>query len=554
MNTPALLRRGAFLLCTLCTLALALVSDAKTIPIPTAKNSGITIQMTPAFDEWNGNGFMPVLIEISNSTPYQGNWEVSIFSKTQLPYRFSVPPGGTLREIIYLNQNLGEDYRDIRTSWEGTAIERKAASSISLTDNPGWRTREEYSYIGEKSLPAKQATSFEDAIKDNGNWNASFSIMDWPADPRVYTSKEILIVPEETFTNRIDTPHRQAILDWAATGGVLWLVTNDKNLKKPIQNHQFGRILHLPDIEELSLKERKDFLDTLIKDTRKNLQKMPNCQPTITNQEALAYKLGEPSMFLGFLLFVFALLAGPVSLKYWAPVGKRQRLFVIIPSLALVFSSILAVAILFSEGIGGQGIRKTRILLFPDSHSAFICQNQICRTGVIIGQSFPLDEKVDMKSSRITNITETSMGMEHEGNYVRNRSTASGNWFPDRSMLKQSLGTFTQTRARVTLLPESRDGAPVLLSTFPTSLSNVIFRDEHGQFWKIPNLPTGTKVSAQPVEKPNQQYKDMQENTFLADAEKNDKLGPIPSHPDIHWNQDTIQVTGPVSIQPSTTR
>ncbi len=552
MNTPALLRRCAFLLCILCTFTLSLAAHAKSISVPTAKDSGVTITMNPAFDEWKGNGFMPVRIEISNASPYRGNWELTITNNTKLTYKFAVPPGGSLQEIIYPNVNTEDGYNDIRASWEGSSVERSGASSMSLADNPGWKSRGEFTYIGEKSLSTKQEAAFSDAIKDNGTWNPTFSIMDWPADPRVFSSKEGMVIPEETFTNRIDEAHRQAILDWVATGGTLWLVTNDKERKLEHESHQFGRISYLPDVAELPQKNRKDLLDNLVKDSRSYLQSKVGSIPTITNTEAMEYKLGEPSMYLGILLLVFALCAGPISLKYWAPVGKRQRLFLIIPALALVFSSILGVAILLSEGIGGKGIRKTQIILFPDSHSAFICQNQLCTTGVIVGQSFPLDPKVDMKSTRITNMTEDSMSNQSRGSYVRNGSVASGNWFPDRTMLKQSLSTFVPTRARVTLLATDKAGAPVLQSTFPSALGKMVFRDAQNKFWKLDALPPGQKVTATPLEKPSEQDQNMRPNTFYADAEHGE-LGPIPTHPDISWKQDTIRVSGTVSLQASNT-
>lgn len=555
MNIPVILRRIAIIFCTLAVLLPSLSGAVETISIPTYKESGISIQMTPAFQEWNNNGFMPVRIEISNPTPYPGHWELTLHKifgaeKVRFNYEFDVPPGKTFQEIIY--PSLNGDNSIVSFSWSGPGVDASTGKSSILTNSTNWRSRSECALIGEKSIPEKLEADFKERFDNDGNWNPQFSVMDWPADPRVYSSKDAMVMPEETFKNRLDEAHRQAILEWVATGKALWLISEDKNRGILETPHLFGKISILPDISQMPLKEKKGQLDKLVENVKKftsNKSSMPN----ISFEESMEYKLGEPSLFLGITLFVFAILAGPVCLKYWAPVGKRQRLFILLPSLALVFSLILGMAIMLSEGIGGEGVRKTNIVLFPDSHSASISQKQICRTGVVIGNSFPLNENVSIKSQYITHISEDSASYENRGSFIRNQTTASGSWFPDRTMLSQELSTNIPTRARVTLLSEGEKAVPVFQSTFPSTLNDMVYRDSQGKFWSISTLPPGEKVKASSLVKPKKEYEQMSNMTFTAQAEPGE-IGPISTHPAIRWNQDLITVSGVVSHQSSSNR
>lgn len=73
------------------------------------------------------------------------------------------------------------------------------------------------------------------------------------------------------------------------------------------------------------------------------------------------------------------MLVGPLSLFLWAPAGKRQRLFLLIPAISVGFSLLLLLLILAGDGTGGTGSREVLIQINPQDHSALISQTRFAR-------------------------------------------------------------------------------------------------------------------------------------------------------------------------------
>ena len=104
----------------------------------------------------------------------------------------------------------------------------------------------------------------------------------------------------------------------------------------------------------------------------------------------------------GLGLIIFAVLVGPLSLFLWAPAGKRQRLFLLIPAISVGFSLLLLLLILAGDGTGGTGSREVLIQVNPQDHSALISQNQICKTSVLLNNTFQLPENAGITGARMS--------------------------------------------------------------------------------------------------------------------------------------------------------
>ena len=110
-------------------------------------------------------------------------------------------------------------------------------------------------------------------------------------------------------------------------GGNLWLI-GDKGLRFT-RLQETGAFCTF-DPGRPAGREKKLKLEEFI-----NLHERETVTPEITS--AAPYYFSAPSTTLGLGLIIFAVLVGPLSLFLWAPAGKRQRLFLLIPAISVGF-------------------------------------------------------------------------------------------------------------------------------------------------------------------------------------------------------------------------
>src|SRR5690606_18267044 len=94
------------------------------------------------------------------------------------------------------------------------------------------------------------------------------------------------------------------------------------------------------------------------------------------------------------VLIAFGLLVGPVNLFVFAKSGQRHRLFITTPIISLATCALLILLILIQDGTGGRGERIVLMEVRPDAdeNRAYLHQEQVSRTGVLLGSSFELKE------------------------------------------------------------------------------------------------------------------------------------------------------------------
>jgi|GEM_PF-604120 len=218
--------------------------------------------------------------------------------------------------------------------------------------------------------------------------------------------------------------------------------------------------------------------------------------------------LGERS-FAGWqvvvFLLVFGLLIGPVNVFVLAPAGKRHRLFLTTPLLSLGASLLLIGLILAQDGTGGEGRRFIAVHLPPGEPVAHVTQEQVSRTGVLLGSSFTLPRpsylgQVVLPESPWTKHTASRSGQPME---VRLEGLqAGGNWFQSRAVQGQFLRSLVPTRGRIELVPGSAPGAaPTIVSSLDVELSSFSYLDPDGGFWKAEGPVTkGRPVTLAPTD------------------------------------------------------
>lgn len=401
----------------------------------------------------------------------------------------------------------------------------------------------------------------------------TFSIMEWPADLRMYESQRFIILSEEAFNHRLDQEHRQALLNWVALGGKLCLVSDSKEIAPTAKDHMSGKILTIPDIAQLKSLSAHSPIATFLNKHYHDLSIVyPAPQLNFTNQEAEGYFVEFPSRFLAALFLISAfVISFFIVWKYAIVSHKRYRIFILVPGLSVLTTIVIAVFIVITDGIGGEGLRKTQIFLFPEVHSAHIRQIQICKTGVMPRHSFPIEAKWNLGEWSIKQKKEQNLGMTNSSSdqqtisidpdYFsstpqRNRSTAISNWFRDRSTLIHRIEGNVSTRARISLSSVDAHGCPVFQSSFPATLSSFVYRDSKGQFWEIPELEPGVKSPAKLLQSTEAPISYLRPGGFTAQTTGSaiDSLGPVETSSFIRWIDHPITVMGIIPDQSSNTR
>ena len=302
----------------------------------------IAVSVEKAFDYSANGARVPLRVKLENTTgsdrkatlQFHEGWNGN--RRTSHTYPFFIPARESVHAVVYplLSYNL---VYEVKENHEGASPiptdteHRKMVAVIQEGAPADWHLLSESSYNAAIS---------------------SCDLMKWPADYRMYEGQTCLIIPEKTYRTHFDEAHRKAIRQWVTGGGNLWLI-GDRGLSVSTRLLGNGRILHVPSLDGLPEEEKKLKLKEFI-----NLHEKGNCYPEITS--AAPYYFSAPSTTLGLGLIIFAVLVGPLSLFLWAPAGKRQRLFLLIPAISVGFSLLLLLLILAGDGTGGTGSRETQ--------------------------------------------------------------------------------------------------------------------------------------------------------------------------------------------------
>jgi hypothetical protein len=374
----------------------------------------------------------------------------------------------------------------------------------------------------------------------------------WPADWRVWSLFGMVALEDDEW-HQLDEARKAALLDWVSLGGLL--VISPPNGGKTLSRdpHGAGLIVTL----EKPLREySQDDLSTLgLRDTSRHSAPWQKIGALLNKKDMSGFLIEESGSWILLFLFVFGILVGPVTLFKFAPAGRRQRLFVVVPLLSLSATFLLCLIILAKEGFGGVGLRRATVILVPSSNRAVVFQEQVSRTGLLLGSSFSLSE--DVLFLRDPNGDDPNCAPQSGAAiYERNAESAKGDWFTSRSRLGHQLRRVVSTRYRVELLPKTIDEAPPSLrSSLPCTLHGLIYVDELGKEWSVSELPPGKTVALSekidPVQ--NARISDSvirREPGYVYAFGEPTELAPIPSLDSIKWSTASILfVTTPVSVE-----
>jgi hypothetical protein len=259
---------------------------------------------------------------------------------------------------------------------------------------------------------------------------------------------------------------------------------------------------------------------------------------------------------VGLILLAFGILVGPLNLFKFAGPTRRHRLFITTPLISLGASLVLLGFILARDGTGGRGRRSAVIYINPDDHSACIRQEQICRTGVLLGSSFSTRQPAAVSIGAVSATTGGSVSFSNSTSNSSLRcafnspTDLSGDWFQSRSEQVHFIKTVTATRGRIEI--SGTPDAPSAVSSFDFPLDSLFWRDAADQWWQAPStVTTGTPTPLAKVPSMNlsaftsANAVSPKGRWFLATT-SDPRAGLVDTLPSIRWERNDIILCGPV--------
>lgn len=530
-----------------------------TATVPMHADSRATITLTPITGITQGRGFLPVRIRIENRFRETQRWRVDFSylsyerGQTTCNSAFAIEAAaGTAGETVVFvplafdgANRSGFGYTQLSATVSGpdatgfpTGIlgggaigNRHIAASRSLEARIQDMLREQEKTLprsGPRGPPAQQADYL---------WEPTMvDIAAWPADWRVWSVFSAVVL-EESEWEQLDNARRAALLDWAATGGQLLLFPRGPR-SEDRERWSAGAVWRLA--QPLAATGRAELARLLDEADAAavNVRRWPGASTLNDPKDPLTQPFRAGGWLIGFVI-CFAILAGPVNLYWFAPAGKRHRLFLTVPALSLGGTLALWIAILIGDGIGGHGARQAVVTLLPGENRAMVFQQQLVRTGAIASGDFRLRPDTAMAV-----LTEPGV-RTLQTSFAREGEQASGDWFTNRSILRHELLRIEPTRARVELVGGGKGAPPVVQSSLGTTLRDFEYVDDMGRRWLAAEVPPGRRVTLAP---PNRELtfsyaEPTRRGQFRALGGASD-LAPIPTHGSIRWEDRSILYTG----------
>ena len=547
------MRERLFILLALVVLGSAL-GDARSIiskPYDPKGKIKTELRISSLLDELPTSGYYSIRVYINNDAKINRIWRFNFVSTdsdppsegNELRSSFSVPCDAKSSTQIDLMVPLVTIYRDsygasaileievqapaplpnsherieteVEESWpsvmigeelytrNGNALEHAVSSSISggSTSPPGISGRHRGGYAGAGSL----------------EFGAAFDPKSMSNDWRAYSGYDACLLTENEWED-LPVGAKTALLKWNRMGGALFIYTRDSSTTLATLSidkegtEQRSAALGWGTIR-LKLLLRDGLLppDETVKMVLDSVNltggnRLHNLRNNFRSSWPLQTAFGSKTahiFFFIFILIIFGILVGPVNLFVFARAGRRHKLFITTPIISLGASALLVVLILFQDGLGGRGQRIILHEVGPDN-SAYLSQEQIARTGVLLNTSFTTSDHGYLSPVMISNSRWARVTLDNEGGRGRYNVAleedglkVTGDWFQSRSEHGHIFETIRPSRGRINLV--STGSAPVVNSTFEFPLETLFYRDAKDDLWRADDVQQGRNTTLNSV-------------------------------------------------------
>jgi len=503
------------------------------------KKTNSKIRITALVGKVPPSGYMPIRVHLRNNTKVSRSWSLN-FTSTDTSYNDS---GNEMRSdydlpceakqsmvydlLVPLTTSFMNDYGSSTTELRVSASAPgffSVGDSMSSEYTPEWP-----SIMISESLANRNGSLLTTAARDKlsrgshggmassiefgGNFDPKEMSSDW----RAYSGFDHCLLSENDWSE-LNPEEKSALLRWNRLGGGLLIYTTSASTDLAT--------LGIPDIERGPRSVQRSWGVVKVQDLPSNLQmdatttvaqlatelpatmgsnRLKMLREDFSSSWPLQLQFGSKTahvLFFILVLIAFGILVGPINLFVFAKSGQRHRLFITTPIISLGASLILVVLILLQDGFGGRGQRVVlmEVRSGDSENAAYLAQEQISRTGVLLSTGFKTSEPtllspVLLADSRWSRVTAGNDGgsSRFTGEVQEDGLRVTGDWFKSRSEHGHYLETMRPTRGRIEL--RGSTGPPVITSTFEFPLEEVIYTDEKGGHWKASDVQQGTRTS-----------------------------------------------------------
>lgn len=487
--------------------------------------SGTRVQVRSVFDPLPPTGYAPMRIVATNGTGRNARWGFDFHSQTQhyrqnahrSSFLLDVPARSTQSALFMVP--LAVDYGDRSASVTGHVL-RVDLSGTGFEAGPKYE--HESRVTGRTALALSETLAefsitqlnkeMESRLRSSGGgyyggpvtFGSRFDVSDLP-DSWLGCSGFDIILLSSSDCQKLKPGVKRALLEWVRLGGTLHIY-----LSPGVVASSLG----LPEVTDagskaISLGKIAFFLwdgKTLpAKDTinrywgeKARLESLRS-DYAVSGSWPLLSLLGSRSFAswqVIVFLVVFGLLVGPVNLFVLAPPGRRHKLFVTTPLLSIGASLVMVMIILLQDGIGGSGRRFVAIDLEPEEAAAYVTQEQVSRTGVLLGAAFEVKQPVLMEPLTMPDTPWAKLKNSNNmqpADLTQSGRERRGNFFQSRAEQGQVLRAAVSTRARLELkMTTAADAAPTLISALGFTVDELFYTDATGVRWRLEKpLATG---------------------------------------------------------------
>jgi len=479
------------------------------------------VEVLALFTEPVPGGYLPVRITLANNQNRQHRVELrsqisSLYggqgSRTATVFTVVAEPGRVVTRDVLI-----PTLPAITTRTQGSNMSLHLSGTMgndehfyyqnTLARQPRILLSRQLHTVNASSLDSAAVTTFGSSHRGGKtNLASRFDPKQLPSEWLAYGGYDWMIITDEEWTE-IPPGQRNAILAWVRLGG---------NLDVRYRMDRFERArLGLPDDAGFGTITGTAIAANLVLDApsvMRGLNRSQALPPRGTSLSEdfdgswqLQQRFGVKGYQFGLFIAVlagFTLLVGPVNLFFFAPSGKRHRLFVTTPLISLGASLLMVCIIILQDGFGGNGIRLVLMEVRPDDghNAAFIHQEQISRTGILTRSGFQLAvpamiHPVPIAPSRWARLTNRgdSVGNFHlqpTGGGVQ----VAGDWFQSRSEQGHFISAVTPSRGRI-----ERDAEGGYVSSFPHALDLLLIRDSDGGWQIAEGMANGEPMQTKPI-------------------------------------------------------
>lgn len=404
--------------------------------------------------------------------------------------------------------SIGAAFRLNTPTWSSSAASPRSSGSSTLPLRvPFFATSETF---GQKfpGLPGMVeaggarlcASTLGDAVNAPADWRGYSGLSQW-----WLTSPEWIAQSAE---------QRAATLDWVALGGRLVLFNETprpvpapfraEQVKNDLLSHGLGEVRFINGADAVP-KDGKDFIiNSQNHTTERLLEQMQNNKwelPVLVGQVRL-----QSTLIFCFIL-IFALVVGPLNLFVFASGKNRPRLFWTTPLISLIGAGLLAALMIVQDGFGGTGARTTLAVLLPQDKKMAVIQEQVSRTGILLGSRFdkaegiwmtpvPVSEDLQSIGPRRVQIRSAMGGPNRDRKHHESETEAWGGWFASRSTQAHLLQGVKLNRGGIEFTAGEN---PSIVSSLSTPLKTLYLKDDKDNYWLAEKVSTGVRTSLKKV-------------------------------------------------------